>query len=89
MARTDAENKAIFDKVQQLKREGLVDRRAKAAAFRMFRAGELSTAIKKADTQIKKKRSNLTLNALKVGAAIVARKKSQSKNKTRRRRGKR
>ena len=88
MARTDAENQAIFDKVLQLKREGLPDRRAKAAAFRMFRAGELSTSINKADKQIKKKRSNLTLKALKVGAAIVARKKSQSKSKSKRRRSK-
>ena len=41
MARTAAQDEAISRKIRKLMREGLTKDRATAAAFRMFRAGEI------------------------------------------------
>jgi hypothetical protein len=44
--RTPQENRIITNKIARLQREGLSTDQATAAAFRMFRAGELQTATK-------------------------------------------
>ena len=80
MARSYDENKAIADKVKMLKAEGLPTDRATAAAFRMFRAGELAIP----DSQLPPKpktTASTKASQKKYGKALVAGLAAFRKNK--------
>lgn len=80
--RTIQENEAITDKINKLQQEGLTPDRATAAAFRMFRAGELETkqALKLSKRQ-RQKRQELRFNALQfiLGTTLSKRQVNRSK----------
>lgn len=80
--RSPQENEAITDKISKLQQEGLPRDRATAAAFRMFRAGELETksALKLTKAQ-RKKRQELRFNALQfiLGTTLSKRQVKPSK----------
>ena len=75
--RTAEEDAAITKKIQILIGEGIEPKRAQAAAFRMFRAGELDYMIRKP----KRKRSRIKALAPAAILAYTARRKAARKGK--------
>lgn len=74
--RTALENRIITNKIARLEREGLKPKQAIAAAFRMYREGELNIP-----TQTKKSQQNTLGAAIKLAALLGARRTRRPKKK--------
>ena len=81
-SRTIQANEAITDKINKLQQEGLRRDRATAAAFRMYRSGELETtnAIRLTKAQ-RQKRQELRFNALQFILGSTLSKRQVNRNK--------
>ncbi|MEC7659632.1 MAG: hypothetical protein VYB41_06100 [Bacteroidota bacterium] len=74
--RTALENRIITNKIARLEREGLKPKQAIAAAFRMYREGEL-----RIPTQTKKSQQNTLGAAIKLATLLGARRSRRPKKK--------
>ena len=79
--RTISENRAISQKVDALRMEGLPKDRATAAAFRMFREGELSVQIGQQRVIEAKTRQEVAIIKAAIAAAARLRKKRAAQKK--------
>ncbi len=79
--RTISENRAISQKVDALRMEGLPKDRATAAAFRMFREGELSVQIGQQRVIQAKTRQEVAIIKAAIAAAARLRKKRAAQKK--------
>ena len=79
--RNESENRAIADKISQLRMQGLSKERATAAAFRMFRDGELTIKIDNIRQQPKKTAEQVAIEKAVMLAAERLRKKQIAKKK--------
>ena len=73
--RNISENRAISQKIDDLRMKGLRKDRATAAAFRMFSEGELN--IKKARDAARKSKKKVAAEKAKIAAADAVRKKQE------------
>tara|TARA_R100000664_G_C2696560_1_gene98547 strand:+ start:365 stop:739 length:375 start_codon:yes stop_codon:yes gene_type:complete len=79
--RSISENRAISQRVDELRMQGLPKDRATAAAFRMFREGELSVKIGQQRVIQAKSRQEVALIKAAIAAAARLRKKRQAQKK--------
>ena len=79
--RTISENRAISQKVDALRMQGLPKDRATAAAFRMFREGELSVQIGQQKRIEAKTRQEVAIIKAAIAAAARLRKKRAEQKK--------
>ena len=79
--RSISENRAISQRVDELRMQGLPKNRATAAAFRMFREGELSVKIGQQKVIQAKSRQEVALIKAAIAAAARLRKKRQAQKK--------
>ena len=73
--RNISENRAIHQKIDELRMQGITKDRATAAAFRMFSEGELN--IKKARDAARKSQKKVAAEKAKIAAADAVRKKQE------------
>lgn len=84
--RSISENRAISQRIDELRMQGLVKRRATAAAFRMFKDGELRGKVQ-AETAIpKKSRQEVALIKATIAAAAELRRRRAAEQKKLKRR---
>ena len=79
--RTESENRAIADKISELRMQGLPKTRATAAAFRMFRDGELTIKIDNIRQQPKKTAAQVAIEKAVMVAAERLRRKQEQRRK--------
>ena len=79
--RTISENRAISQRIDELRMQGLPEDRATAAAFRMFREGELSVKIGQQRMLQAKTRQEVAIIKAAIAAAARLRKKREEQKK--------
>ena len=79
--RTISENRAISQRIDALRMQGLPEDRATAAAFRMFREGELSVQIGQQRVIQAKTRQEVAIIKAAIAAAARLRKKRAAQKK--------
>ena len=79
--RTVSENRAISQRIDELRMQGLVKKRATAAAFRMFRDGELDIKVQAEPAIPKKSKSEVALIKATIAAAAQLRKRRAAEKK--------
>ena len=83
--RSKSENRAIADKISELRMQGLSKKRATAAAFRMFREDELTIKVDNIRQQPKKTRAQVLVeNAVMLAAERIRRKQIAKRKRTER-----
>ena len=84
--RSVSENRAISQRIDELRMQGLVKKRAVAASFRMFKDGELRGKIQAEPAIPKKSRQEVALiNATIAAASELRRRRAAEKKKMQRR----
>ena len=84
--RTVSENRAISQRIDELRMQGLVKRRATAASFRMFKDGELRAKIQAEPAIPKKSRQEVALIKATIAAAAELRRRRAAEQKKLKRR---
>jgi len=79
--RTISENRAISQRIDELRMQGLPQDRATAAAFRMFREGELSVKIGQQRVLQAKTRQEVAIIKAAIAAAAQLRKKREEQKR--------
>ena len=80
--RTQSENRAIADRISELRMQGLPKDRATAAAFRMFREGELTIKIDNIRAQPGKTAQEVAIEkAVMIAAERIRRQAEQDKRR--------
>lgn len=79
--RTVSENRAISQKIDELRMQGLVKKRATAAAFRMFKDGELEMKVQAEPAIPKKSRQEVAMIKATIAAAAQLRKRRAAEKK--------
>ena len=79
--RTVSENRAISQKIDELRMQGLNKERATAAAFRMFREDQLTIKIDNVRAVPKKTKQQVSIEKAVNAAATLLRKKAEQNKK--------
>lgn len=80
--RTQSENRAIADRISELRMQGLPKDRATAAAFRMFKEGELTIKIDNIRAQPGKTKEQVAIEkAVMIAAERIRRQAEQDKRR--------
>ena len=83
--RTVSENRAISQTIDRLRLKGLPRNRAEAAAFRMFREGELGVLIANIRAQQRKTKQEVALEKAMIAAADLLRKRREEQQRRQKR----